>query len=104
MCARMRRRGQAFWASQAPARGDLGGIPASGGLADGTGLVPGNDRPGAGEFLYFALCVGMTCQVSDVTTSSAPMRRLVLLHGLVAFVFNTVILAAAVNIAAGIVH
>ena len=74
-------------------------------LAGGAGLVfPGSDRPGAGEFLYLAFCVGMTCQVSDVTTSSAAMRRLVLLHGLVAFVFNAVILAAAVNIAAGIVH
>jgi uncharacterized membrane protein len=74
-------------------------------LAGGAGLVfPGNDRPDAGEFLYLAFCVGMTCQVSDVTTSSAAMRRLVLLHGLVAFVFNAVILAAAVNIAAGIVH
>ena len=74
-------------------------------LAGGAGLVfPGSDRPGAGEFLYLAFCVGMTCQVSDVTTSSAAMRRLVLLHALVAFLFNTVILAAAVNIAAGVVR
>jgi uncharacterized membrane protein len=74
-------------------------------LAGGAGLVfPGNDRPDAGEFLDLAFCIGMTCQVSDVTTGSAAMRRLVLLHGLVAFVFNAVILAAAVNIAAGIVH
>jgi uncharacterized membrane protein len=73
-------------------------------LAGGGLVFPGNDRPDAGEFLYLAFCIGMTCQVSDVTTSSAAMRRLALLHGLVAFVFNAVILAAAVNIAASIVH
>ena len=43
-------------------------------------------------------------QVSDVTTESAAMRRLVLLHGLVAFLFNAVIVGAAVSIAAGIVR
>jgi uncharacterized membrane protein len=47
---------------------------------------------------------GMTCQVSDVTTASAAMRRLVLLHGLVSFLFNAVIVAAAVNVAAGVVR
>ena len=71
----------------------------------GRGLVfAGEDRPGAGDFLYLALTVGMTCQVSDVTTASAAMRRLVLLHGLVSFLFNAVIVGAAVNIAAGVVR
>ena len=70
-------------------------------LAGGGLVFPGNGRPGAGEFLHLAFCIGMTCRVSDVTTSSAPVRRAVLLHGLVAFLFNAVTLAAAVNIAAG---
>ncbi|UPY37574.1 DUF1345 domain-containing protein [Sediminicoccus sp. KRV36] len=67
------------------------------------GLVfPGGDgTPEFAEFLYFAFTIGMTFQVSDVTTDSPGMRRLVLLHGLVAFAFNAVILAAAVNIVAG---
>ena len=74
-------------------------------LGGGRGLVfPGEDRPGAGDFLYLALTVGMTCQVSDVTTASAAMRRLVLLHGLVSFLFDAVIVGAAVNIAAGVVR
>jgi uncharacterized membrane protein len=74
-------------------------------LEGGRGLViPGVDRPGASDFLYLAFTVGMTCQVSDVTTDSAPMRRLVLLHGLVSFLFNAVIVGAAVNIAAGVVR
>ena len=70
-------------------------------LAGGGLVFPGNERPDHAEFLYLAFGVGMTCQVSDVTTASAPMRRLVLLHALVAFGFNAVILAAAVNLAAG---
>ena len=42
--------------------------------------------------------------MSDVTTASAAMRRLVLLHGLVSFLFNAVIVGAAVNIAARVVR
>jgi uncharacterized membrane protein len=67
----------------------------------GSGLeFPSSERPDYAEFLYLAFVVGMTCQVSDVTTISAPMRRLVLLHALIAFVFDAVILATAVNLAA----
>jgi uncharacterized membrane protein len=63
---------------------------------------PGGDgTPEFSEFLYFAFTIGMTFQVSDATTSSPAMRRLVLIHGLVSFGFNAVILAAAVNIVAG---
>ena len=72
-------------------------------LAGGGLAFPGSEGPDHAEFLYLAFVVGMTCQVSDVTTASAPMRRLVLLHALVAFGFNAVILAAAVNLAAGLV-
>jgi uncharacterized membrane protein len=73
-------------------------------LAGGGLIFPGGERPDHAEFLYLAFAVGMTCQVSDVTTASAPMRRLVLLHALVAFGFNAVILAAAVNLAAELVR
>ncbi|MGX9963357.1 DUF1345 domain-containing protein [Roseomonas sp. F4] len=68
---------------------------------EGKGIAfPGNALPDFQEFLYFAFTVGMTFQVSDASTESAAMRRLVLLHGLLAFLFNAVILAAAVNLAA----
>jgi Protein of unknown function (DUF1345) len=49
-----------------------------------------------------ALVIGMTCQVSDVNVSSRSMRRLALLHGLLSFAFNTVILALSVNIFSGL--
>lgn len=67
------------------------------------GLVfPGQDEPDFLEALYFAFTIGMTAQVSDVTTSSPAMRRLVLFHALLAFVFNAAVVAAAVNLAAGL--
>ena len=64
---------------------------------------PGNDQPDYLEFLYFSFTVGMTAQVSDVTTRSAAMRRLVLMHGALSFLFNTAVLALGVNLAAGLV-
>ncbi|MCQ8241554.1 DUF1345 domain-containing protein [Rhizosaccharibacter radicis] len=69
----------------------------------GGGLqFPGNDRPDYVEFLYFAFCLAVASQVSDVTTESAAMRRLVLVHSLVAFLFNTAVVALGVNIAASL--
>ena len=44
----------------------------------------------------------MTFQVSDVQITSREIRRLVLLHGLLAFAFNTVILGLAINTAANL--
>ena len=68
------------------------------------GLVfPGEDEPDFVECLYFAFTIGMTAQVSDVTTNSSAIRRLVLLHALLAFFFNAAVLAAAINLAAGLV-
>lgn len=64
---------------------------------EGLNFPGGGDEPAFGEFLYFAFVVGCTFQVSDATTNTPRMRRIVLLHGLVAFWFNTAILASAVS-------
>lgn len=66
-----------------------------GGLA-----FPGEQQPDYWDFLYFSFVIGMTCQVSDVQVTSRPMRRLALVHGVLAFFFNAVILALAVNLLA----
>ncbi len=63
---------------------------------------PGNSEPDYVDFLYFAFVLGTTSQTSDVTINSSPMRRLALLHGVIAFFFNTTLLALMVNIAAGL--
>lgn len=59
---------------------------------------PGNEPPDGAAFLYFSYVLGMTAQVADVAVTSRPMRRLVTIHGVVAFFFNTVIVAATVNV------
>jgi uncharacterized membrane protein len=41
----------------------------------------------------------MTFQVSDVQISNRLIRRLVWAHGVLAFLFNTAILAVTVNVA-----
>jgi uncharacterized membrane protein len=58
---------------------------------------PGTPDPGPWDFLYLAFGVGMTAQVSDVVVTSPSLRRLVMLHSVGAFFYNTVILALAVN-------
>jgi uncharacterized membrane protein len=59
---------------------------------------PGGMEPDYLDFLYFATVVGMTSQVSDVAVPSRRMRRLTLVHGLLSFGFNLVVLAMAVNV------
>jgi uncharacterized membrane protein len=75
--------------------------PEGSGSAGGLGF-PGNEPPDYWDFFYFALVLGMTFQVSDVTIQARPLRRLASAHGLIGFLFNTVILAIAVNIGASL--
>jgi len=60
---------------------------------------PGTKEPGGYDFLYFAFVTGMTAQTSDVAVTTTAMRKLNLLHAVASFFFNTVLLAAAVNLA-----
>jgi uncharacterized membrane protein len=63
---------------------------------------PGEQRPDYLDFMYFALVLGMTFQVSDVQITARKLRRLAAVHGLLRFLFNTIILALTVNLAAGL--
>ena len=67
---------------------------------DGGLDFPGGLAPDYWDFIYFALVLGMTFQVSDVQITSRKLRRLATLHGMIGFLFNTVIVALTVNIAA----
>jgi uncharacterized membrane protein len=67
---------------------------------DNRGLeFPGTKEPGGYDFLYFAFVIGMTAQTSDIAITSTGMRKINLLHAIVSFFFNTVLVAAAVNAA-----
>ena len=71
--------------------------------APGSGLdFPSEKHPDFLDFAYFSFIIGMTCQVSDVQITSRAIRRTALLHGLLAFVFNTVILALCLNLASSL--
>jgi uncharacterized membrane protein len=55
------------------------------------------------DFLYFSFTIAVASQTADVAICNTAMRRLVLLQSVLSFVFNTAILALAVNIAAGLI-
>lgn len=72
----------------------------TGGKGDRQGLIfPGEDDADYWDFLHFALIIGVANQTADIQISSQKLRRIATLHSLVAFLFNTVILALAVNLA-----
>lgn len=58
---------------------------------------PDETEPDYLDFAYFSFVIGMTSQVSDVTISASSIRRLALVHGLISFVFNVVIIALTLN-------
>ncbi len=65
---------------------------------------PDEPEPDYLDFAYFSFIIGMTSQVSDVSISSASLRRLALVHGLISFVFNVVIIALTLNAVASVVN
>ena len=58
-------------------------------------------EPDHTDFLYFSFTIAVTAQTSDVAVSTREMRRLVLFQSVLSFLFNTTILAFAINAAAG---
>lgn len=74
------------------------GRTGSGGLQ-----FPGEEVPDYGDFLYFAAVIGTSGQTADVSFVSRPMRRLGLVHCVIAYAFNTTLLALTINIASGLI-
>jgi uncharacterized membrane protein len=73
--------------------------------ASGGGLkFPGEETPDYLDFLYFSLVVGTTNQTSDTDVTSRPMRRVTMIHGLLSFFFNTMVIALTVNLTAQLVQ
>ena len=75
--------------------------------SDGQGSVnglsfPGDSNPDYWDFFYFATSIGAASQTSDVSVRTKTFRRLVTVHAIISFVFNTAILALAINLAAGV--
>ena len=62
---------------------------------------PETPEPDYWDFAYFSIVIGMTFQVSDVQITSRYLRRVALLHSVIAFFFNVFIIALSVNVVAG---
>jgi uncharacterized membrane protein len=62
---------------------------------------PDTPHPDYWDFVYFAFVIGMCFQVSDVQISSRDLRHVAVLHSVIAFLFNVLIIAITVNIVAG---
>jgi uncharacterized membrane protein len=60
--------------------------------------VPGTDQPTFFDFAYFAFTIGMCFQVSDICVTSRQIRQTVLVHALISFAYNSVILAFVLNL------
>lgn len=58
---------------------------------------PGEVNPDYFDFAYYSFTIGMTFQVSDVVIKSKALRRLTLAHSLLAFLFNTILIAITIN-------
>lgn len=63
---------------------------------------PSDDVPDYLDFAYFSFVIGMTCQVSDVQITAKSLRTQALIHGVLSFCFNTVILALTINTLSGL--
>lgn len=70
--------------------GDCGGLD-----------FPKTAEPDYWDFVYFAFCLGMTFQTSDVEMTDGRFRRAATAHCLAAFVFNLGVLAFTINVLGG---
>ena len=80
---------------------DIGGLvfPDDQGKDDGPKLTPNYV-----DFAYFSFVIGMTAQTADIGIGSRELRRVSLLHSLIAFVFNTVIVALTIGTIGGMLN
>jgi uncharacterized membrane protein len=65
---------------------------------------PNGPPPSYRDFAYVAFTIGMTYQVSDTNVRDERTRRTVLVHSILAYLFGVVIIAGAINLAAGLLR
>jgi uncharacterized membrane protein len=63
---------------------------------------PGEQTPDYGDFLYFSCIIGTSGQTADVSITNRKMRRINMMHCVLAFFFNTTLVALTINIASGL--
>ena len=80
---------------------DTGGLvfPDDQGKVEGPKLTPNYV-----DFAYFSFVIGMTAQTADIGIGNRELRRVALLHSLIAFIFNTVIVALTIGTIGGMLN
>ena len=70
---------------------------------DGGLLFPNQKLPDYIDFIYFSCVIGTSGQTADVSFTSQSMRKIGLIHSVLAFFFNTSLVALMINIASGLI-
>lgn len=79
------------------------GVDERDGARDAEGIeFPGHEAPDYWDFLYFSVVIGVACATADANITSKGLRRISTVHCLVAFAFNTIIVALTINLTAGL--
>jgi len=64
---------------------------------------PDTPDPVFWDFIYFSFTIAVACQTADVFTRRGPIRKVVIAHSVISFLFNVSILGFAVNVTAGLI-
>jgi uncharacterized membrane protein len=64
---------------------------------------PGEQPRKYSDFIYMAVCVGCTSQVSDFNIETNGFRNLVTTHAIISFTFNVSVLALGINMVASLI-
>ena len=64
---------------------------------------PGTEMPAFWDFAYFSFTIAAACQTADVLTTRSSIRKVVIAHELISFLFNASILGFAINVTAGLI-
>ena len=72
------------------------------GEPEGGFCFPGDQQPSDFDFAYFSFCIGTAFAVSDVEVTTTIVRREVLMHSIISFAYNSVIVGMVINVLAGI--
>lgn len=73
-----------------------------GAMPGGLTFPEGSPPPRYLDFAYFAFVIGMTAQTADVSIYDPAIRATVLVHGLLAFTFNTAVVALSISVLVGV--
>lgn len=63
---------------------------------------PDTEMPAFWDFAYFSFTIAAACQTADVSTAPGAIRKVVIVHSVLSFIFNAAILGFAINVTAGL--